>query len=55
MVFGESSGTLYSIKSVVPALPFCGSLFVVPGTTLVSPFDNRNANGCELETPLTSK
>ena len=54
-MFGASSGTLYDIKLVVPANPFTGSLFIVPSTAEVSPFDNLNANGCDGETPLTSK
>ena len=54
-MFGASSGTLYAIKSVVPANPFNGSLFIVPSTTEVLPLDNLNANGCDAETPLTSK
>ena len=55
MLFGASSGTLYSIKSVVPKFPFNGSLFVVPGTSFVLPSANLNANGCDEVTPLTSK
>jgi hypothetical protein len=55
MSLGASSGTLYEIKSVVPYNPLTGSLFVVPGTTFVSPLLNLSANGCDAETPLTSK
>jgi hypothetical protein len=55
MLFGASSGTLYSIKISESALPFTESLFIVPGTSEVSPSVNLSANGCEFETPLTSK
>jgi hypothetical protein len=55
MLFGASSGTLYSIRIGEFALPFKASLFSVPGTAEVFPFDNLNANGCDTDTPLISK
>ena len=55
MLFGASSGTIYSIRIGEFALPFKASLFIVPGTAEVFPLDNLNANGCDAETPLTSK
>jgi hypothetical protein len=54
-VFGALSGTLYSINIGEFALPISGSLFIVPGTALVSFADNRSANGCDADTPLISK
>ena len=54
MLSGAVSGTLYNIF-VLPCFPAEGSLSVVPGTALVCPFPNLNANGCEDETLLKSK
>jgi hypothetical protein len=55
MLFGASSGTLYSINTGPFEYPFVASLLVVPGTAVVSPFANLNANGWVAEIPLTSK
>jgi hypothetical protein len=54
-LFGALWGTLYSIGIAEFALPFTGSLFIVPGTALVSLEDNLNANGWVDDTPLISK
>ena len=55
ILLGASSGTLYSIKTLVLHLPPDGSLFVVPGTAAVFTLDNLRANGCEQLTALTLK